>query len=270
MSRFVSKKASCRYGCKVMALSAFGLLMMGTACSRRPDDVMSPKDMVSLLSDLYIAEAYASSSPAYATDDSMKIVLRQGVLADHKTNEKNFTRSLDWYGHNIDELGEIYEDVEAQLEQETKSPTEKKVGGSKSSDKEKENGNLWEEVTRVSISPRTNTDRVSFEIDGSKIKKGNNQLVWEFSTPYLPGRISAFIGADYTDGTFNHSSRTYTSAGPAQIIFDLLPDKNVKRVFGQVTYTPVNRETVFVDSLRLISRPGISNSNVGGVPMDHP
>ena len=246
--RPVFRNSVCSFRTKAVALSSVGILLVSAACGRRPSDVLSDEDMTSLLADMYIAEAYVSTDPQYSLNDSMKKVLRQGVLAQHHTTEKEFETSLDWYGHNMDRLGEIYEEVEKRIEAESKSPGKDEKNGSSSSSE------LWTGPTRAALSSRS-TDRIRFDIEGGKIKKGDSEVEWEFSAPVLPGRISAFMAVDYSDGTFSHTAKTFVQPGNLQIILKLSPEKKPARVYGQALYIPAYRETAFLDSIRLISRP---------------
>lgn len=235
-------------GTLVLVLSASWTIV---SCGRRPSDVLSGDKMADLLTDMYKAEAYASSDPRYATNDSMKKVLRQGVLQDHKTTEQQFTHSLDWYGHNIDLLDEVYEKVEKNLAEEAANPP--RLDGNA--------GSLWSGLTRVALSPHS-TEQFTFDLEGSKIPSGNNEVVWEFTAPLLPGRISAFIGTDYTDGTFSYASKTFNNPGHFNLTLSIPDGKKPQRVFGQATYVPIKKETVFVDSIRLFSRPSRSRVQV--------
>lgn len=240
------------------AAAGVSLLMLASvACGRRPSDVIADDEMASLLADMYKAEAYVSSDPDYALNDSMRMVLRASVLAEHDATEADFSRSLDWYGHNIDRLGDIYEEVEAQLEKEAAAPAS---GGGEATSKE----SLWKGETRVALSPYKGTNRISFEIEGKQLGKNDNEIVWEFTAPVLPGRFTTFIGADYTDGTIDYRSATTNNKGAVQLILPFKDGKKPLRIFGQATYIPVHRETVFADSIRLISRP---SRTAGHVPM---
>lgn len=236
---------------RTIAAAAVSLLLLtaaATSCGRRPSDVLPDDEMAALLADMYKAEAYVSSDPDYALNDSMRIVLRQTVLAEHHATEADFNRSLDWYGHNIDRLGDIYEEVETRLDNEAKAPS----GG------EKDKGSkptLWEGETRVALTPYRGINRFSFDIDGKRLGKTDSEIVWEFTLPVLPGRIATFIGADYSDGTGDYRAVTATMRGDVQITLPLKQGRRPVRVFGQATYIPVQRETVFVDSIRLIARP---------------
>lgn len=247
-----------RIALKASAAAAVSLMLIASACGRRPSDVLSEDDMTALLVDLYKAEAYVATDPDYSRSDSMRIVLRQSVLADHHATEADFNRSLDWYGHNIDRLGEIYDEVETRLENEAQNP--EAIKGKKKDGAASES--LWSGANRIALSPYRDRDRFSFDIESGRLKTGDTEIVWEFTVPVLPGRITTFMGADYADGTYVYTSKTLNNKGATQILLSLTPGKKVKRVFGQATYIPVHRETIFVDSIRLIARPSHEPGNI--------
>lgn len=227
------------------------------SCGTRPSGVPAEDEMASLLTDMYKAEAYASTDPDYAVNDSMRRVLRQSVLADHNMNEQSFNRFLDWYGHNIDRLGDIYDDVADRLEKEATGTDSRRNDDGR--DGKGAVHNLWDGQRRVALSPFHARQRIDFELDASHVKQGE-QIVWDFTVPVLPGRITAFVGADYTDGTFNSAEQTFTHRGTSQLILTLMPGKTPRRIFGQATYRAIHRETIFIDSIRLITRPSLDHS----------
>lgn len=233
----------------IMTLVVIFVTMGG--CGTRPSDVPDDQEMISLLTDMYKAEAYASTDPVYAMSDSMRRVLRESVLNEHNLDEAGFNRSLDWYGHNMDKLGDIYEEVSLQLKEDATGTTSHTVSGG---DVKNAPDNLWQGNSRISLSPARGRQHFRFELSNRQLKQGE-QIVWEFTTPLLPGRISTFIGVDYKDGSFGYTSQTYHMPGTSQLILTLDADKEPERVFGQSTYIPVSKEIVFVDSIRLISRP---------------
>ncbi len=244
---------------RYMAAAGAVCLLAGSlaGCGRRPSDVLPDEALTALLVDMYKAEAYASSDPVYSFNDSMRMVLRQGVLADHHTDEATFNRSLDWYGRNIDRMGDIYEEVNDRLEKEGTTSVR--------SPQSTPGASLWEGSARLTLNPSNARNRFAFDIPGSRLNNPkDNEIVWEFTTPVLPGRITTFVGADYSDGTYSYSSRTFNTPGTASVTLTLEPGKKLLRVFGQSTYIPVHRETVFVDSIRVMARP---SRIPGRVPM---
>lgn len=241
-------------------LSSLASVMLA-GCGTRPSDVPDEQEMVSLLSDMHTAEAYASADPEYAMNDSMRRTLRESVLRDHHMTEEGFNRSLDWYGHNIDRLGEVYEEVSVRLKEEATGTTSHTVAGG---DTKNAPDNLWPGNSRLALYPSRGRRGFQFELSGDRIKKGE-QIVWEFTAPVLPGRITVFMGVDYADGSVAYTSNSFHTAGTSQIILSLDADKEPRRVFGQSNYLPVYKETVFVDSIRLISRPN-KNPSVSVAP----
>ncbi|MDE6146021.1 MAG: DUF4296 domain-containing protein, partial [Muribaculaceae bacterium] len=58
------------------------------ACSRKPDPVLGEEKMARLIADLELADAYASEQRLRKFDnDSIRLALRESVLAKHNVNE---------------------------------------------------------------------------------------------------------------------------------------------------------------------------------------
>lgn len=228
------------------------VVLLITSCSRRPSDVPDEDEMASLLADMHKAEAYASTDPAYAMNDSMRMVLRQGVLVDHGMDEKGFEKSLDWYGHNIDLLGDVYERTEEILKAEAEkgTPVTDKDKGEK--EKNKDKNNLWNGSARASLSRRVGDTHLRFDIKGEEVKDAS-RLEWTFTVPAMPGRVTAFMGVDYADGTYSYEAATFNLPGLQRM--EISPYRNrgkILRVFGQTTFIPYGKdEILLVDSITL-------------------
>ena len=81
------------------------------ACTRRPLSVLNPKDMQSIMEDLYIAEAiYNANYGEFKTDEEQKILINS-VLLKHDITRAKLDSSLVWYSDNLDDLNKINESV---------------------------------------------------------------------------------------------------------------------------------------------------------------
>lgn len=231
---------------RVFIITGIIAILLSVACSRRPSDVPDEEEMASLLADMHKAEMYISTDQTYAMNDSMRLVLRQSVLANHNINEPQFQNALDWYGHNIDLFGDVYDRTEEIVKQEAAKGSAAVTQAAKT-----DNSQLWFGPTRAALSRQRGETHLTFEIQGKELGEAD-RLEWTFTVPAMPGRVTAFIGVDYSDGSNTYSSQTFNIPGLQRI--NITPEKNrgsVVRVFGQSTFFPNRDETLLVDSISL-------------------
>ncbi|MDL2223720.1 DUF4296 domain-containing protein [Bacteroidales bacterium OttesenSCG-928-M06] len=80
------------------------------ACSKRPSNVLTEKQMEDVLYDMYIAEAEIKENLSVFHQDSMlRKDLLQSVFDKHSITEDRFDLSLTWYNKNLDKYMKIHE-----------------------------------------------------------------------------------------------------------------------------------------------------------------
>ncbi len=219
-------------------------LILLASCSQRPETVLSDKEMTSLLVDLTEADAYAALDRNYALNDVNRRNLRASILKAHGVTEAKFNATLDWYGHHIDDYRDLYDDVIDRIKRDSQAPQQQLTST---------DGNLWTGAQRLAATNLDNTTVMTFELGAGVVKAGET-LQWQFSTFNANGQLKAVMAADYTDGTHEFVSRTFSHSPQVTLSMRLKPDKTATRVFGYTHYKPVFREPVFVDSITLTTR----------------
>ncbi|QNL49887.1 DUF4296 domain-containing protein [Olivibacter sp. SDN3] len=99
-------------------LIGFIALILLAACNkdRKPADIVSQKEMVSLLSDFHLAEGYIYSLP----QDSSRLLANkyyQAVFDKYGVDSASFHKSLIYYSQDPQTLNGIYAQVEQHLQQ---------------------------------------------------------------------------------------------------------------------------------------------------------
>lgn len=222
--------------------AALTLLPCATGCGTRPSEVLSDDDMCSLMTDMYKAGSLLSIDFKMSLNDTARYKLRESVLAAHNVDEKQFQRSLDWYGHHIDDYHEIFEQVEENLRKEASGAGSAVAGPAQAG--------IWPHPSRQYLSPRTGTESMSFEISGGEIRQGAT-LEWDAVAKTTGSGITAVMGVEYTDGTGEYKRQQYLSAGNIHLALPLDASRKAKRVFG---YTTLGRSVVapaVIDSISL-------------------
>lgn len=92
---------------------------------KRPTPLLEHSQMVALMTDLQLADAYVSDLKANGTDvKELTTKVHDSVFRIHNVASEAFEENLEWYSANIKELNKVYEDVLNNLEQ-IKSPDQK-------------------------------------------------------------------------------------------------------------------------------------------------
>lgn len=227
------------------SLSIVSLVML-CSCDNRPDGVLSQGKMVDLVSDLELAEAYVMRPGSEYKEDSARKVMRQSVLRDHGVSEAEYSATIDWYGHHIDDYTKLYEKVGEKLKNESGSAERR----SDNSDAE----NLWPGSPMFSIMPGDYSLSRTFDLDGETLTLGDKvELSMRFTG--VGNRVSAFLGADYPEGVTKYVTKSSLQNGNVKL--SLQTDSLVKpsRIYGFVSLVAPPVNTVWVDSIRLFAFP---------------
>jgi hypothetical protein len=89
---------------------------------KRPTPFLEHNEMVALMTDLQLADAYISDLKANGTDvKELTTKVHDSVFRIHNLPRLAFEENLAWYSANIKDLNKVYEDVLINLEQ-LKSP----------------------------------------------------------------------------------------------------------------------------------------------------
>lgn len=223
-----------------------------SSCSTRPEGVLDEDEMASLLSDLYVGEAYTSiEGGQYTTTaslDSVRKILRQSTMQAHGVSQEQFDSTLSWYGHNLGRYSEVCEKVIDDLKQRQATARNKEVAD----DGNAASSNLWPAHSAVRLTPVQGEHSISFDIEPSAPGKGD-RILWEFKTINLSSPLDAFLAVDYSDNSTGYTSRTLSSAGRQSLSLQTDSSKTVKRIYG---YTRMRQnEPLLLDSITLESTP---------------
>lgn len=233
-------------------LMPVALLLM--ACSRTPGPVLGQEAMARLIADLELANAYALEQRlGNFGSDSMRLVLRESVLAKHGVNEARLDTSLRWYGHNLPRLLEVYDRVDsiiadslARLDIEEKMAQATAAGDSV---------NIWPK--RLSETIGGGTQFLAFEVETDSTWERGDVVEWTFSVHNLMRReqIRATLAADYANPgeTFDATSiaRELRDDNKINLTLQLDRQKSAKRIFGFIQIPIDSSRRVFIDSISM-------------------
>lgn len=226
------------------------LPMIGSSCSDRPKEVLSDKQMVELLSEMNLADAYKDNGSGQLPD-SVRNNLGEGILAAHGYTYAQLDTTLKWYGQHLDKYYDLLDKVDKTLLVRQKR-IDHKAGDKSSIDQQNSGENIWVLSDHYWFSQLGNTSGMYFDIAGDQVEKGES-LLWKFRV-HNNGSVKVYLGVEYEDG-----STSYTSGGnngENQVKLTLLTDTlhKVKRIIGNI-YVDRDRMPLWVDSIRMLRQP---------------
>lgn len=226
---------------RLLPWAAAGLLVLSSACGRRPKGVLSDDEMADVMTDMKLAESYANTYGG-SPSDSIPQRLAQSVLDAHGVSRADFDSTLSWYGRNFDDYVALYDKMEKRLAQKQKDYVPESSAG-------KEDGNdLWPYMHRVLVSPKGNSDGFTFSISVPDIVPGE-ALKWMMRlNSDAEGKM--LIGVDYADGKSDYVVQQI--AGNRKTEMTIVTDTAlaVKRIFGNFRVRP-RGNPLWIDSISL-------------------
>lgn len=232
-------------GRRVLPLLLAAALTGLSSCDSRPEGVLSDDEMVQLLADMQMAEAYNQGRYGQLSD-SARNALGEAVMAKHGYTYAMLDSTLAWYGRNIDNYYDLFDRVEKEL-----TRRQQKLSGGKE-DAFGADANIWPYGRYAYFSANGLTDGLFFSLPFSGLRKGES-LEWRMKlSSQAEGR--AMLGVDYTDGT----STVYTSSsyGDKELKVELMTDtsRSVRRIFGHLK---IDRQKMplWADSISLTRMP---------------
>lgn len=227
----------------------FVSLTLFVACSDRPKEVLSEKEMISLMADMQLAEAYSDIEFSSSNLIEKKKELAESVLKQHDVSQEQLDSTLSWYGRNIDKYTDLYEKVDVEI----KKRRNKMLNISTSSQDEQEGDMLWPYSKNGMINALGNSDAFIVSIPEPTLQKGD-MILWSMHLN-SPAPFTGVLGVDYQDGSSESVTNVFSSNTSLKLRFQTDSSKIVKRIFGTLRVRDRERKAIFADSISLRRMP---------------
>ena len=273
------------------ALGHISLLMLLAlsliSCDRTPRGVLRMNEMADLIADLQVADAYMESHLDDFPNDSTKLVLKQSIFKKHGITRQDYDSSLVWYAHNMEDyikahdkaLGKLQErhdkltkDISKQhpprpeADEASADALDKKRGagiphpqiakiGAKG-----DTADLWQGERRYMLTQGARHGFIPFDVvpDADKQSGDRYQLVYKLTRAGNNFKVS--LNVDYTDGSTAQIARGTSNDGWVTVFLQSDTARQVRRVYGYVSYDIQHGGMAYVDSLMLL-RTHFNKSN---------
>lgn len=226
-----------------IALSA-----LAASCSGKPDQVLSEGKMVSLLTDMQLAECYADNEFLGSDRSERKRMLARQVLARHGVTQEELDSSFNWYGRNYDDFAALYAKVDKELKKR-----ERVLVADIQEEKTEDSGSLWPWSDHGLVSKLGNSDGWVFSLDNPEVEPGE-RIQWRMHLKNQPN-LAGMMGVEYTDGTVETSMMNLVGRDKFELTLRLDTGRTVERVFGTLRTKPETNIPVYADSIRLVRLP---------------
>ena len=243
MNKGISHKSVIAGGIIILS----GLLASG--CGRKKE-VIGEKEMVDLITDLKLAEAYSNNQLGGPHHAENREDLANGVLAEHGVTREQLDSTLGWYGRNLDKYAELYEKVDKRLVEKRKQLM-KDAGESELA---KGGDNLWPYGLNGVISSLGTTDGWILSINDPELNSGD-RLKWSMHLKDMTMPMTGVLGVEYADGTAEAVSSHFTNRQHVELSLQTDTSKTVSRVYGTMRRKTQETQPLFVDSIRLHRLP---------------
>jgi len=261
------------------------------SCDRTPHGVMSVNSMAELIADLQLAEAYIENNIGDFPNDSSKQVIKQSVFKKHGITQQDYDSSLVWYAHNMEDytkahdkamgiLKERYDKLEKKsstsepgeiVTAEASGPTHGAMPRSSrashklilhGNDINSDTADLWQGKRSYMLTQGARRGFITFDLapDAAKQAGDRYQLAYKLNRGGNEFKVS--LNVDYTDGATSQVARGTNSDGWVTIDVQSDTARQVRRIYGYVSYDIKHGHTAYVDSLMLV-RTRMSKSNYG-------
>ena len=266
------------------------------SCDRTPRGVMSINDMANLIVDLQLADAYIETHNDDFQGDSSKLVVRQSIFKKHGITQQDYDSSLVWYAHNMEDYTKAYDKAVGKLKERydkldkngkggndmpgelmagpTGEPTHDAVPqhGPKgkelkhlkrlNADTKADSVDLWRGRRNYTLTQGVQRGFITFDLAPDAHKQPGDR--YQFAYKLLRGgnEFKVCLSVDYTDGATSQITRSTNSDGWVAVDVQSDSARQVRRVYGYVSYDIKRGHTAFVDSLTLM-RTRMNTSNYG-------
>ena len=249
------------------------------SCDRTPHGVISKNDMADLIVDLQVADAYFDSHGDEFPNDSSKQVLKQSIFKKHGITSQEYDSSLVWYAHNMEDyirapdqalakLKERYEklaknnssDAPNRLEpEEMGGPARGRNPGAGSKhpktfnvDASSDTTDLWQGQRQYILTRGARQGFIPFDVVPDAHKKAGDRYQLAYKLTRGNNNFKVSLNVDYTDGSTSQMARNTNLDGWVTIDVQSDTARQVRRIYGYLSYDIQQAGAAYVDSLMLL------------------
>lgn len=219
---------------RVLWYMAAGCLLL-SGCDKRPEHVIPEKEMVELLTDMQLAQAYFHTS---ASGQNGRADMTESILEKHDVSQEDLDSTIAYYGRNMDEYYLLYQKVEKNLRARS-GRTEESVS----------EDDIWPYSRFAAFFPGQMAEGITFSMPADGLDPGA-MLDWRLRVT-SPEGVEMMMGVEYENGIASVARKS--AAGNSSPHLSIITDTAfvVKRIFGTLS-VPRSSLPLWADSIRLV------------------
>lgn len=225
------------------------LMTLLSACSKRPEGVLSEKQMVDIMADIQIAQAMSDTRYRNPGGEEVDYPhLTEGILESHNVSREEMDSTLNWYGHNMDEYSRLFSKVDKELQKRVR-----RYAGSHERIKKEvgDDQDLWPYSSHALLSSHSVSPALLLSIEKPMLNKGD-MVVWKLRINSTTASTTSVLGAEYSDGTTGYIIRHNSGKRNIETEFQTDSSKTVKRLFGSFRPSREGELPLWVDSISIV------------------
>lgn len=229
---------------RITDILLLALLAVGVSGCRlkRPDDVLSPKKMESILYDYHLAQSVSSELPReerYKTDAYINWVYRK-----NNVTKGEFERSLKWYCRYPKEFAKIYKHISNRVENEYKSVS-KALSQIEKQSFDIESGDsidLWYLNRTALLNTSVLMDKLSFNVPRDTTFHNGDTVRWTMNSTFVstdtlsPSKAYLYL-AIYAPDSVWVADTVLTASGPVSLQLQIGDAGKMSSIRGFINYS---------------------------------
>ena len=234
---------------RILALMTAGAILLSGACSRRPKEILDEKEMINLMADLQLAEAYSNTHVDYEDGVDGRTALTEGVLVAHGVTHEQFDTTLGWYGKNLDEFVELYAKVDKELlkrRRKLMKESEPLLASGNGSD-------LWPFTKNGTVMPLSLYDGWVMSLPDPDMNSGD-RLIWSMHLTENFDLVGQ-LGVEYSDGSGESTTMNRGRQNRFEMTLQTDTGKTVSRLYATLRVKDRKSLPLFADSIKLEKLP---------------
>lgn len=247
-------------------LAASLFLVLVSACTGVPDEIIQPDDMASLLADIHKGDALVEIEPRDYDNDSLRKQLKQSILMKHGVTQAMVDSSMVWYGRHLPKYVEVYESTIKILENQLADVQKSGGAGSMRQVSIKMDGdsvNMWPGARSARFTSSSPSNNITFSLKNDRNWDRGDVYQLRFKQLGADDNIAYTIVAEYNDGTSEYVTSRPRGEGWQSLRIYLDPSKTASSIYGTISYTPSgDMNTTYLDSITLIRSRGLAGDTI--------
>ncbi|MDO4510976.1 MAG: DUF4296 domain-containing protein [Bacteroidales bacterium] len=237
-----------------------------TGCDKAPDGVIKESKLADFLYDLYRLEAIIEMNHDRFPTDSTKRVAKQSLFLKHGITQADYDSSLVWYATNFEAYSTVHKKVVLRLQEDRNNLAEELATGPRerqhdagTSEQRRtyaakgDTADIWTDERTFMLTSGLKRGYITFECEPDGEHRRGDRYALGMKMLTFGNTFTLMLAAEYSDGSVAVNSRYASLEGWTDIALQTDSTRNVRRIFGYISYNLTRPGTVtFVDSIALL------------------